>query len=153
MISAFFIDHPIFANVIALITVIIGAVCLCILPAPQYPEIVPPPIQVTSSSPGASAEVVAATVGQPLEQAINGVEGSIYMSSVSSSDGTYTLTVTFDVGTELDTSLALVQNLANGAVSQLPGGAQAQGVNVRKVSPNILLGASLSSAHDRFDET
>jgi hydrophobic/amphiphilic exporter-1 (mainly G- bacteria), HAE1 family len=152
MISAFFIDHPIFANVIALITVIIGAVCLYILPVAQYPEIVPPTIQVTSSYPGASAEVVAATVGQPLEQAINGVEGSIYMSSVSSSDGTYTLTVTFDVGTELDTSLALVQNLANGAVSQLPGGAQAQGVNVRKVSPNILLVASLYSDDDRFEE-
>jgi len=152
MISAFFIDHPIFANVIALITIIIGAVCLYILPVAQYPEIVPPTIQVTSSYPGASAEVVAATVGQPLEQAINGVEGSIYMSSVSASDGTYTLTVTFDVGTELDTSLALVQNLANGAVSQLPGGAQAQGVNVRKVSPNILLVASLYSDDDRFEE-
>ncbi len=152
MISAFFIERPIFANVIALITVIIGAVCLYILPVAQYPEIVPPTIQVTSSYPGASAEVVAATVGQPLEQAINGVEGSIYMSSVSSSDGTYTLTVTFDVGTELDTSLALVQNLANGAVSQLPGGAQAQGVNVRKVSPNILLVASLYSDDDRFEE-
>jgi multidrug efflux pump subunit AcrB len=74
------------------------------------------------------------------------------MSSVSASDGTYTLTVTFDVGTELDTSLALVQNLANGAVSQLPGGAQAQGVNVRKVSPNILLVASLYSDDDRFEE-
>ena len=152
MISAFFIERPIFANVIALITVIIGAVCLYILPVAQYPEIVPPTIQVTSSYPGASAEVVAATVGQPLEQAINGVEGSIYMSSVSSSDGTYTLTVTFDVGTDLDTSLALVQNLANGAVSQLPGGAQAQGVGVRKVSPNILLVASLYSDDDRFEE-
>jgi HAE1 family hydrophobic/amphiphilic exporter-1 len=152
MISAFFIEHPIFANVIALITVIIGGVCLYILPVAQYPEIVPPTIQVTSFYPGASAEVVAATVGQPLEQAINGVEGSIYMSSVSSSDGSYTLTVTFDVGTDLDTSLALVQNLANGAVSQLPGGAQAQGVGVRKVSPNILLVASLYSDDDRFEE-
>ena len=126
--------------------------CLYILPVAQYPEIVPPTIQVTSFYPGASAEVVAATVGQPLEQAINGVEGSIYMSSVSSSDGSYTLTVTFDVGTDLDTSLALVQNLANGAVSQLPGGAQAQGVTVRKVSPNILLVASLYSDDDRFEE-
>src|SRR5262247_4073989 len=98
------------------------------------------------------AEVVAATIGVPLEQAINGVEGSIYMSSVSSSDGSYTLTVTFDVGTDLDTSLSLVQNAANGAVSQLPGGAQAQGVTVRKVSPNILLVASLYSDDDRFEE-
>jgi hydrophobic/amphiphilic exporter-1 (mainly G- bacteria), HAE1 family len=152
MISAFFIEHPIFANVIAFITVIIGAVCLYILPVAQYPEIVPPTIQVSSFYPGASAEVVAATVGVPLEQAINGVEGSIYMSSVSASDGSYTLTVTFDVGTELDASLALVQNLANSALSQLPGGAQAQGINVRKVSPNILLVASLYSDDERFEE-
>src|SRR5215813_5727442 len=124
-ISAFFIERPIFANVIALITVIIGGVCLYVLPVAQYPEIVPPTIQVTSFYPGASAEVVAATVGVPLEQAINGVEGSIYMSSVSSSDGTYTLTVTFDVGTDLDTSLALVQNASSSAVSQLPSGSQA----------------------------
>ena len=152
MISAFFIERPIFANVIALITVIIGALCLYILPVAQYPEIVPPTIQVTSRYPGASAEVVAATIGVPLEQAINGVEGSIYMSSVSASDGSYTLTVTFDVGTDLDTSLALVQNLANTAVSQLPGGAQAQGIGVRKVSPNILLVASLYSDDERFEE-
>ena len=152
MISAFFIERPIFANVIALITVIIGALCLYILPVAQYPEIVPPTIQVSSFYPGASAEVVAATIGVPLEQAINGVEGSIYMSSVSASDGSYTLTVTFDVGTDLDTSLALVQNLANTAVSQLPGGAQAQGIGVRKVSPNILLVASLYSDDERFEE-
>jgi HAE1 family hydrophobic/amphiphilic exporter-1 len=107
---------------------------------------------VTSRYPGASAEVVAATIGVPLEQAINGVEGSIYMSSVSSSDGSYTLTVTFDVGTDQDASLALVQNLANTAVSQLPGGAQAQGIGVRKVSPNILLVASLYSDDERFEE-
>ena len=115
MISAYFIERPIFANVIALITVIIGALCLYILPVAQYPEVVPPTVQVSSRYPGASAEVVAATIGVPLEQAINGVEGSIYMSSVSSSDGSYTLTVTFDVGTDLDTSLSLVQNAANGA--------------------------------------
>ena len=152
MISAFFIERPIFANVIALITVIIGALCLYILPVAQYPEIVPPTIQVSSFYPGASAEVVAATIGVPLEQAINGVEGSIYMSSVSASDGSYTLTVTFDVGTDLDASLALVQNLANSALSQLPGGAQAQGLTVRKVSPNILLVASLYSDDERFEE-
>src|SRR5262245_1192483 len=152
MISAFFIERPIFANVIALVTVIIGALCLYILPVAQYPEVVPPTIQVTSRYPGASAEVVAATIGVPLEQAINGVEGSIYMSSVSSSDGSYTLTVTFDVGTDQDASLALVQNLANTAVSQLPGGAQAQGIGVRKVSPNILLVASLYSDDERFEE-
>src|SRR5215470_11716150 len=152
MISKFFIERPIFANVIAFVTILIGAVCLYVLPVAQYPEIVPPTIQVTTRYPGASAEVVAATVGVPLEQAINGVEGSIYMSSVSASDGTYTLTVTFDVGTDLGTSLALVQNFANSALSQLPGGTQAQGLTVRKVSPNILLVASLYSDDDRFEE-
>jgi HAE1 family hydrophobic/amphiphilic exporter-1 len=152
MISKFFIERPIFANVIALVTIIIGVVFLYRLPVAQYPQIVPPTIQVTTRYPGASAEVVAATIGVPLEQAINGVEGAIYMSSTSSSDGSYTLTVTFDVGTNLDTSLALVQNLANSALAQLPGGVQQQGVTVRKVSPNILLVASLYSEDDRFEE-
>ena len=153
MISKFFIEHPIFANVIAFITVIIGGVFLYGLPVAQYPEIVPPTIQVSTRYPGASAEVVAATIGVPLEQAINGVENSIYMSSTSASDGSYTLTITFDVGTDLDTSLALVQNFANTALSQLPGGVTAQGITVRKVSPNILLVASLYSEDDRYDET
>ena len=152
MISRFFIERPIFANVIAFITIIIGAVALYRLPVAQYPEIVPPTIQVTGRYPGASAEVVAATIGVPLEQAINGVEGSIYMSSTSASDGSYTLTVTFDVGTDLDTSLALVQNFANSALAQLPGGATAQGITVRKVSPDILLVASLYSDDERFEE-
>jgi hydrophobic/amphiphilic exporter-1 (mainly G- bacteria), HAE1 family len=152
MISAFFIERPIFANVIALVTILIGAVCLYALPVAQYPEIVPPTIQVTARYPGASAEVVASTIGVPIEQAINGVEGSIYMSSTSASDGSYTLTVTFDVGTDLDTSLSLVQNSANTALAQLPGGTQAQGLTVRKVSPNILLVASLYSDDERFEE-
>lgn len=152
MISRFFIERPIFANVIAFITLIIGAVFLYRLPVAQYPEIVPPTIQVSTRYPGASAEVVAATIGVPLEQAINGVEGSLYMSSSSASDGSYVLTITFDVGTDLDTSLALVQNLANSALAQLPGGVQRQGVTVRKVSPNILLVASLYSEDERFDE-
>lgn len=152
MISRFFIDRPILANVIAFITVIIGIVALYRLPVAQYPQIVPPTVQVTSRYPGASAEVVAATIGVPIEQAVNGVEGSIYMSSTSSSDGSYTLTVTFDIGTDLNTSMALVQNLVNGALSQLPGGAQQQGVTVRKVSPNILLVVSLYSPDEQFEE-
>ena len=152
MISKFFIDRPIFANVIAFIIVIIGGVAFYRLPVAQYPEIVPPTIQVTTRYPGASAEVVAATIGVPLEQAINGVEGAIYMSSTSASDGSYSLTVTFDVGTDIDTSLTLVQNATSSALSQLPAGSQAQGVTVKKVSPNILLVASLYSDDDRFDE-
>jgi HAE1 family hydrophobic/amphiphilic exporter-1 len=152
MISEFFVDRPIFANVIAFVTILIGCVALYKLPVAQFPQIVPPTIQVTSRYPGASAQVVAETIGIPIEQAINGVEGAIYMSSVSGSDGSYSLTITFDVGTDINTSLALVQNFANTALSQLPGGAQAQGVTVRKVSPNILLVVSLYSNDNRFDE-
>ncbi|SPF50379.1 Efflux pump membrane transporter BepG [Syntrophobacter sp. SbD1] len=152
MISEFFVDRPIFANVIAFVTVIIGLVAAYNLPVAQYPQIVPPTIQVTTRYPGASAQVVAETIGVPIENAVNGVEGSIYMSSVSGSDGSYALTITFDVGTDLNTSLALVQNLVNTSLAQLPSGSQQQGVTVKKVSPNILLVASLYSDDNRFDE-
>ena len=152
MISRFFIERPIFANAIAFVTMIIGLICLYQLPVSRYPQIVPPTIQVSARYPGASASVVAATIGVPIEQAVNGVEGSIYMSSTSSSDGSYTLTVTFNVGTDLNASLALVQNLVNTSLAQLPGGAQQQGVTIRKVSPNFLLVASLYSDDDRFPE-
>jgi HAE1 family hydrophobic/amphiphilic exporter-1 len=152
VISKFFIERPILANVIALITITIGLVFLNRLPVAQYPQIVPPTIQITTRYPGASADVIAATIGVPIEQAVNGVEGAIYMSSTSGSDGAYTLTITFNVGTDLDRSLTLVQNLVNGALAQLPGGAQQQGVTVKKVSPNILLVVSLYSDDDRFDE-
>ena len=123
--SKFFIDRPILANVIAIIIVLLGVVSMLRLPISEYPNIVPPTIQVAANYPGASAEVVATTVGIPLEQAVNGVEGSIYMQSTSGSDGSYTLTITFAVGTDLDTSISLVQNSVNGALSQLPQQAQA----------------------------
>ena len=153
MISRFFIERPIFANVIALVTIILGMVCFYSLPVAQYPPIVPPTIQVSTRYPGASAEVVAATVGVPIEQAVNGVEGSIYMSSTSASDGSYTLTITFDVGTNLNTSVALVQNLVSSANAQLPAAVQPQGVTVKKVSTDILMVVSLYSEEDKFDES
>jgi HAE1 family hydrophobic/amphiphilic exporter-1 len=146
------VDHPIFANVIALVTIIIGVVCIKVLPVAQYPEVVPPTIQVSARYPGANAEVVAQTIGIPIEQAVNGVENSIYMSSTSGSDGSYTLTITFDVGTDLNAATSLVQNLVNGALAQLPGNAVQQGVTIRKVSPNILLVISLYSDDDRFED-
>lgn len=152
MISKFFIERPILANVLAVVTIIIGLVAYHHLPVEQYPPIVPPTIQVTTRYPGASASVIADTIGVPLEQAVNGVENSIYMSSTSSSDGSYTLTITFDVGTDLNKSLSLVQNLVNTALAQLPNGVQEQGVNVKKVSTNILLVVSLYSDDNRFDE-
>jgi HAE1 family hydrophobic/amphiphilic exporter-1 len=152
MISKFFIERPIFANVIAIVTVLIGAIFLARLPVAQYPQIVPPTVQVTVRYPGASAEVVAATIATPIEQAVNGVEGAIYMSSTSGSDGSYTLTITFNIGTDLNTSVALVQNLVNSSLAQLPDGAQKQGVTVKKVSPNILLVVSLYSDDNRFND-
>lgn len=153
MISEFFIDRPIFANVITLVTVIIGLVCFFYLPVAQYPPVVPPTIQVTTRYPGASAEVVAATVGVPIEQAVNGVENSLYLQSASTSDGSYTLTITFEVGTGLNKSVSLVQNLVNSATAQLPASVQPPGVTVRKVSTDILLVVALFSEDDRFDET
>src|SRR5579885_2532733 len=149
--SRFFIERPILANVIAIVTILLGAVCLFNLPVSQYPDIVPPTILVSTNYPGASAEVVATTVGIPIEQGVNGVENSIYMQSTSGSDGSYTLTVTFAVGTDLATSLVLVQNAVNAALPQLPAEVRAQGVNVRKVSTNILLIESLYS-DDRSEE-
>src|SRR5215467_4348303 len=137
--SRFFIERPILANVIAIVTVLLGAVCLYGLPVAQYPQIVPPTIQVTTSYVGANAETVASTIGIPIEQAVNGVENSIYMQSTSGSDGSYTLTVTFAIGTDLDSSLALVQNAVNTALPRLPQPVRSQGVNVHKVSTNILL--------------
>ena len=151
--SKFFIERPIFSNVIAIITILLGAVCIFNLPISQYPDITPPTIQVTTSYPGASAETVAKTIGVPIEQAVNGVENAMYMSSISGSDGSYTLTISFKVGTDLNTSLSLVQNYVNGALSQLPAGASAQGVTVRKVSTNILLVINLFSDDSRYDET
>ena len=122
-------------------------------PVAEYPEIVPPTIRVSTNYPGASADVVATTVGIPIEQGVNGVENSIYMQSTSGSDGSYALTLTFAVGTDLNAAIALVQNAVNGALSQLPQEVQTQGVNVQKVSTNILLIGSLYSDDDRFDET
>ena len=151
--SKFFIERPILANVIAIITIVLGLVCLINLPVAQYPDIVPPTIRVTTNYPGASADVVAATVGIPLEQGVNGVEGSLYMQSTSGSDGSYALTITFAVGTDLNSAIALVQNAVNGALSQLPDAVQSQGVTIQKVSTNVLLIGSLYSDDNRYDET
>jgi len=152
-VSKFFIERPVLANVIAIITILLGFVCLFNLPIAQYPNIVPPTIRVSTSYPGASADIVATTVGIPLEQGVNGVEGSIYAQSTSGSDGSYALTITFAVGTDLNSAIALVQNAVNGALSQLPEAVQSQGVTIQKVSTNILLIGSLYSDDNRYEET
>jgi HAE1 family hydrophobic/amphiphilic exporter-1 len=151
MFSRFFIDRPIFANVIALVTVLFGLVTLVRLPVEQYPQITPPTVNVTTTYPGANAQVVADTVAAPIEQQVNGVEGMLYMSSTCSSDGSYALTVTFDVGTNIDMAQVLVQNRVQIAQASLPEEVKRQGVVTKKQSTNILLFATLSAPGGQFD--
>ena len=110
MFSKFFIERPIFATVLALLIIVAGLVTLRMLPIEQYPNITPPTVQVNAIYPGVNAETVAQTVGIPIEQQVNGVEGMMYMSSTSSASGAYSLTVTFEVGTDIDMATVMVQN-------------------------------------------
>jgi HAE1 family hydrophobic/amphiphilic exporter-1 len=134
-----FIERPILAVVVSVSIVMIGLGALVSLPVAQYPNIVPPTIQITTVYPGASADVVAKTVATPLEQQINGVENMLYMTSQSSGDGKLTITVTFRIGTDLNTAQVLTQNRVSTALPRLPDDVQHQGVDVRKTTPNILL--------------
>ncbi len=140
-----FIDHPILATVVSVFITLIGLGALVILPVAQYPEIVPPTVQVSTSYPGASAEVVSKTVATPLEQEINGVENMLYMSSQSTGDGKLTVTVTFRIGTDLNVAQMLTQNRVQDALPRLPEDVQRLGVQVRKATPNILLAVHLYS--------
>ncbi|MCD4689169.1 MAG: multidrug efflux RND transporter permease subunit [Desulfuromonadaceae bacterium] len=151
MFSRFFIDRPIFASVISIVIVIAGLVTMRTLPIAQYPEISPPTVQVTANYPGANAEVVAETVAQPIEEQVNGVEDMLYMSSTSSNTGSYTLTVTFEVGTDLDMAAVLVQNRVAIAEPTLPEEVKRLGVSTKKQSTNILLIASLFAPEEAYD--
>ena len=135
----FFIDHPIFASVLSFFITIVGVVAYFSLPIAQYPEIAPPTIQVSASFPGASAEVVSQTVSTPLEQQINGVENMLYMNSQATGDGKLTITVTFKLGTNLDTAQVLTQNRIATAVPRLPDQVQRLGVTVKKASPDLMM--------------
>ncbi len=151
MISKFFIERPVLANVLAILMILIGAVALYGLPVAQYPDVVPPTVQVTTRYPGASALTLLDTVALPIEQQVNGVEDMIYMQSTSSSDGSYTLTVTFKIGTDLDNAQVLVQNRVASALSSLPQPVQSQGVTVQKRMTAILLFVTLTAPDDRYD--
>ncbi len=142
--AKFFIRRPIFATVLSLLLIVGGAIALFLLPIDQYPSITPPTVQVNAVYPGANAETIAQTVGIPIEQQVNGVDNMIYMSSTSSSSGTYQLTVTFEVGTDIDMATVLVQNRVNIALNSLPGEVIQQGVTVQKQSSNIVLFITLT---------
>jgi hydrophobe/amphiphile efflux-1 (HAE1) family protein len=149
--SKFFIDRPIFAAVISIVIVIFGAVSLARLPIAQYPEIAPPVINVTGQYPGASAEVVAATVAAPLEQQINGVEHMLYISSNSTGDGRFSISVTFELGANLDTAQVQVQNRVAIALPRLPADVRNIGVTVAKASPDLMIVVHLLSPDDSRD--
>jgi len=151
MMSKFFIEHPVLANVLAIVLVLIGAISVFKLPIAQYPNIVPPTVQVTTRYPGASAQTVVDTIALPIELQVNGVPGMLYMQSTSAYDGTYNLTVTFEIGSDPNFDQVLVQNRVNNALAQLPQAAQAQGVAIRAKSPSILLFVTLDSPDGQYD--
>jgi HAE1 family hydrophobic/amphiphilic exporter-1 len=152
MFSRFFIYRPIFASVISIVIVLVGVLSIPLLPVESMPDITPPSVSVTTTFPGASAAVVAETVAAPLEEKINGVENMIYMSSKSSADGQCAITVTFEVGTDVDMATVLVQNRVNEALPVLPEETKRQGVKVEKKATNITLMINMVSPDESYDE-
>lgn len=151
MFSDFFIKRPIFATVTSILLVLAGLMTLNTLPVAQFPDITPPTVMVTATYPGANSTTVAQSIGVPLEQQVNGVEGMLYMSSQSGDDGSYQLTVTFENGTDLDQAAIDVQNRVRMAQGQLPNAVIQQGVNVIKQSSNNVLFCALESTDPRYD--
>src|ERR1700731_3521944 len=148
MLARFFIDRPVLAWVISVVIVLLGAIAAGFLPVAEYPEITPPTVRVKANYPGANAQVVADTVAAPIEQQVDGVEGMLYMSSQSNNDGSYSLDVTFELGTNVNMAQVLVQNRVAIAQPTLPDVVQTIGVTTKKRSPDILLGISLYSEDD-----
>jgi HAE1 family hydrophobic/amphiphilic exporter-1 len=151
MMSKFFIERPVLANVLAIVLVLMGAVSLFRLPVSEYPNVVPPTVAVTASYPGASAQTVLNTVALPIETQVNGVDRMLYMQSTSAPDGTYSLTVTFEIGTDPNIDQVLVQNRVQLALASLPQPVQSQGVSVQKKNTSILQIVTLQSPEDKYD--
>src|SRR6516225_3009355 len=150
MLARFFIDRPVLAWVLSIVIVLLGSISAGFLPVAEYPEIQPPTVRVTASYPGANAQVIADTVAAPIEQQVVGVEGMLYMSSQSNNDGSYTLDVTFELGTNANMAQVLVQNRVAIAEPTLPDVVRAIGVVTKKPSPDILLEISLYSDAERM---
>src|SRR5215211_6729445 len=151
MFARFFIDRPVFATVLSIVITLAGGLALWSLPVAQYPDITPPTVEVSAVYPGANALVVADTVAAPIEQQVNGVEDMMYMSSQSTNDGTYTLTVTFKPGVDLNIAQVLVQNRVNLAQPVLPDLVKRRGVLVKKKSPSQLMIINLYSPENTKD--
>ena len=152
MFSRFFVERPILASVISLLIMVAGGVAIFAMPISQFPPIAPPMVQVTTSYPGADPKVVADTVAASLEQQVNGVENMLYMSSTSARDGSYTLKITFELGTDVDMATVLVQTRLNWAMASLPQDVQRQGVNTKKASTSFVTVLSVYSPDGTYDD-
>src|SRR5206468_4073161 len=150
--SHFFIRRPIFAGVLSMIIFIVGLIAMWRLPISEYPEVVPPTIVVRATYPGANPKTIAETVASPLEQAVNGVEDSLYMFSQATGDGVMALTVTFKLGTDIDKPQVQVQNRVAQALPKLPEEVRALGVTTTKQSPDLTMVVHLVSPNNRYDE-
>src|SRR6185436_15038828 len=149
--SHFFIRRPIFAAVLSIVVVLVGLIAMQQLPIAQYPDIVPPTVQVRAIYPGANPKVIAETVATPIEEAINGVENMMYVKSVAGSDGVLVVTVTFRPGTDPDDAQVAVQNRVNQALARLPEDVRRQGVVTQKQSPTLTMVVHLLSPNGKFD--